>query len=273
MERVRGLVGNSRVHRGLSLAAVLATLVGCDSGLYDPVTVGEIEQGHKAPGLATLGAHVALTSDIRCYPQLGPTRCFYRAIDKAAGPAGAAAGFDERDHPFVIVQIKPGAEQAPGFADRPAMEGRFSNISVLSYEDQQGLLSLRVDLRNARLFIPDTHEAGVLGSWLPIPLLAGIGGAFALIIFYFIRASRGERGFALRIGAPLPAPSRAAPNPAPAPVPADSGFVVGTPVVVLRDKGDPVEATVVGRREGFYQCEMPDGRKAWVPVDRVGARG
>jgi hypothetical protein len=135
----------------------------------------------------------------------------------------------------------------------------------LTFEDQQALTSLRIDVRHARLFLPNTGQAGLLGSWLPIPLLGGLAAAVALLVFYIVRASRDDRPPSMRLDAPLPAPPSV---PAPAPTPA---LPVGTAVLVKRANGEPMEGTIVDSRAGHYQCDI-GGRRAWIPADRVSSK-
>jgi hypothetical protein len=279
---IRGGAIRAAVGGSLAVAAALlagALLGGCGgSSAYDPVTVTEIEHGRVPPGLAKLAAHDVLIDDLRCYPEASPTRCFYRAVagaDEAPGSEKGTVGFNG-ERQFVIVQFKPGAEKAADFLHRPAMEGRFLRGEMQSYEVQQALAGLRVDTRRARLFVPDTGEAGLFGSWLPIPLLLGLAGGVALLVFYLVRAGRGERPFASTIGAPAssvpfssapPAPPPTAPEPETQP-----RLAKGTPVVVLRGNGERVEATVVDARPGAYLCEVAPDRRAWVAADRVTPR-
>jgi hypothetical protein len=261
--------------RWLFVFVVIASLAACSSGpsLYDPVSIAELEDGRKPPGLAELGPHVADLDATYCYPEGSPSRCFYRA-SSIDGPSRS------RWAPAVWVAFKPGDDKQPGFAQRPTQEGRFSSLDSLSYEDQKAVidLQLRKGGKVIAIFQPNTGEAGVLG-WGTITLPIFIGAALALVFLAYVavRISRGGD----RMGAPAdfasltrpvltPLPPPPMPStPAPASVRRYDSFPPGTPVFIRRANGIEVAATILEVSQGNYLCAIADGRRAWVVAEKV----
>lgn len=267
-------------------ALLVASTMACssDEPLYKKVSVEEIEAGMVPPGLAELGPHAVAPKSLRCYPSKTPRHCYYRALplggraapqEPPESPEAARPTFAPEIRAEVMVRITPGAEQASGFEQRPAQEGRFAKLAILSFEDQQEITALGLFDPDIKIFIPDSGHAGTFGSWgkLVAPLFIAMGAAVGVMIYFAVRAGSGERMGATTLPVtPEPLPPAPAP-PVPAPAAPTTGFRPGAEAVMRKNNGEELVVTVIECAAGRCLCDVGDGRKVWVGTDRLMPRG